>query len=76
MFPLGMAIEHEQVKIVKIQGQSTLIQQLTAIGLAENVELQVLQKNSMGVVVSAGGSRWAVDVGTARKIMVIPVAKT
>lgn len=75
MFPLGMAIEHERVKIIKIQGQSAFIKQLAAIGLIEDAELQVLQKGNMGVVVACEGSRWAVDAGTARKIFVIPAAK-
>lgn len=75
MFPLGMAIEHERVKIIKIQGQSALIKQLATIGLIEEAELQVLQKNGMGVVIACGNGRWAVDAGTARKIFVIPAAK-
>ncbi len=75
MFPLGMAIEGERVKVIRIQGQKELIRRLASIGLVEDVEIHVIQKGSAGVVVLHGETRWAVDAGTARKIFVIPAAK-
>lgn len=78
IFPLGMASEGERVKIVAVHGEKEFIHRLAAMGLSEAVEIQLLQKSRMGaailgVTVLCGETRWALDVETAQRILVIPL---
>jgi len=75
VFPLNMVIEGEKVKIVSIIGGKNLIKRLLALGLIEEIEMQVLHKQpGNGVVVACGETRLALGLGMAQKIMVVPVA--
>ncbi|HDN26668.1 MAG TPA: ferrous iron transport protein A [Thioploca sp.] len=71
-FPLPMATEGERVKIVGVTGGKLLIKRLIAMGLIEETELQVLQREN-GVVVACGETRLALGFGIANKIQVVPV---
>lgn len=74
VFPLGMASEFEKVKIVGVQGGKMLTKRLASMGLVEDTEIQVLQKEQhTGVVVLCGETRLALGMGMAHKISVIPV---
>jgi Fe2+ transport system protein FeoA len=80
VFPLGMASEGEWVRIVAIHGKKEFIHRLAAMGLTEGVEIQLQQKGMMGaailgVTILCGETRWALDVETAQKILVIPVSQ-
>ncbi len=73
-FPLGMAGEFEKVKIVSVHGGKLLTKRLASMGLVEDTEIQVLQKErNSGVVVLCGETRLALGMGMAHKISVIPV---
>jgi ferrous iron transport protein A len=73
-FPLGMASESEKVKIVSIHGGKILTKRLASMGLVEDTEIQILQKEQhTGVVVLCGETRLALGMGMAHKISVVPV---
>ena len=73
-FPLPMAREGERVKIVGVTGGKRLIKRLIAMGLIEEIELQILQrKKENGLVVACGETRLALGFGIANQIQVIPV---
>lgn len=71
-FPLGMAGEGEKVKIVGISGGKNLAKRLLTLGLVEDTEMQVLQRQH-GLVIACGEIRLALGLGMAQKIMVVPV---
>jgi ferrous iron transport protein A len=74
IFPLPMAKEGERVKIVGVTGGKRLIKRLIAMGLIEEMELEVLQRqkeNSLLVV--CGETRLALGFGIANQIKVVPV---
>jgi len=74
-FPLPMATEGERVKIVGVTGGKLLIKRLIAMGLIEETELQVLQRQrENAVVVACGEMRLALGFGIANKIQVVPVS--
>jgi len=63
------------VKIVGVTGGKRLIKRLIAIGLIEEMELQVLQRQKeKGLVVACGETRLALDFGIANQIQVVPVS--
>lgn len=71
IFPLGMASEHEKVKIVSIHGGKMLTKRLASMGLIEDIEIQVLQKeHNNGIIVLCGETRLALGMGMAHKISV------
>jgi ferrous iron transport protein A len=73
-FPLGMASEGEMVKIVTITGGKNLAKRLLTLGLVEDTQVQLLQKQSgNGIVIACGETRLALGLGMAQKIMVVPV---
>ena len=73
-FPLGLASEFEKVKIVSVHGGKVLTKRLASMGLVEDTEIQVLQKeHGSGVVVLCGETRLALGMGMAHKISVILV---
>lgn len=72
-FPLAMANVGEWVKIVGVTGGKHLIKRLVAMGLIEEMELQVLQRQKgAGLVVACRDTRLALGIGMANKIMVVP----
>jgi ferrous iron transport protein A len=73
-FPLAMASQGEQVKIVSVNGGKNLIRRLIAMGMIEETELQVVQRQrGSGLVVTCGETRLALGAGMANKIMVAPI---
>lgn len=75
IFPLGLAGECEKVKIVSIHGGKMLTKRLASMGLIEDIEIQVLQKEHQnGIVVLCGETRLALGMGMAHKISVALVA--
>ena len=73
-FPLAMAAEGDWVKISTIRGGKNLIKRLIIMGLIEEVELQVVQRQKgNGLVVARGGTRLALGLGMANKIMVVAI---
>jgi ferrous iron transport protein A len=73
-FPLAMAGEGEWVKIDRVVGGKKLFKRLIAMGLIEETELQVIQRQrGSGIVVARGGTRLALGIGMANKIMVVPI---
>ncbi len=73
-FPLAMAGEGDWVKIATVKGGKNLIKRLIIMGLIEEVELQVVQREKgAGLIVARGGTRLALGLGMANKIMVVPI---
>lgn len=73
-FPLAMAGEGDWVKISNVRGGKNLIKRLIIMGLIEEVELQVVQRQKgNGLVVARGGTRLALGLGMANKIMVVAI---
>lgn len=73
-FPLAMANEGELVKIVGVTGGKKLAKRLITMGMIENTELQILQRQQgTGLVVLCGETRLALGTGIAHKIMVMLV---
>lgn len=73
-FPLGMAGEGARVRIVGIMAGKNLVKRLLAMGMSEDTEVRVLQRQKgNGMVVACGETRLALGMGMAHKIMVVPV---
>jgi len=73
-FPLAMASEDSAVRIIALQGGSTLSKRLTEMGLNVGSEIVVRQRQgASGLVISRGETRFALGFGMASKIMVCPV---
>lgn len=73
-YPLAMASEGETVKIVTVTGGKNLIKRLIAMGMIEETELQIVQRQrGNGLVVICGETRLALGTGMANKIMVAPI---
>jgi len=72
-FPLAMANEGELVKIIGVTGGKKLAKRLITMGMIENTELQILQRQGIGLVVLCGETRLALGTGMANKIMVMPI---
>ena len=76
VFPLGMAGEGEIVKIVSIIGGKNLAKRLMAMGMVEDTQLQILQRQKgTGLVLARGETRLALGAGMANKILVVPVVE-
>ncbi len=75
-FPLGMASEGELVKIVGVIGGKSVTKRLMAMGMIEDTQLQVLQRQKgMGLIVVCGETRLALGAGMANKVMVVPLVE-
>jgi ferrous iron transport protein A len=76
VFPLAMASEGERVKIVSVQRGKNLAKRLIAMGIIEETELHILQRQpGQGLVVVCGETRMALGAGMANKIMVTPIQR-
>ena len=73
LFPLNTVTINEEVRIINIHGRKEFVQRLAAMGLVEEAEIEVLQQGAMGVVILCNETRWALDVETAQRILVIPL---
>lgn len=71
-FPLAMAGEGDQVRIVMHRGGQGLDQRLASMGLHIDSQLEILQSLGGSLVVAVNDIRFALGVGMARKIMVVP----
>ena len=71
-FPLSMAAEGEQLRIVMHKNGDGMDKQLTSLGLRIDGRIEILQKLGGSLVVAADDIRFALGVGMARKIMVVP----
>ena len=69
-FPLTMAGENEQVKIVLFRGSKTVEKRLTSLGLNVGGELRIVQREGGNLVVIRGETRLALGSGMAQKIFV------
>jgi Fur family ferric uptake transcriptional regulator len=67
--PLSMAARGEKLRIVRLAGGCQMQNRLTAMGLMVGDEIEVLN-NSGPFILSAKGTRLAVGLGLAKKIMV------
>lgn len=73
-FPLAMADQGAQMRIVALRAGRELDRRLRDMGLSPGVELKVQQRQPGGaLVVMCGGTRLALGGGMAHKIMVIPI---
>jgi len=71
-FPLALAGEGEQVKIVWIRGGRILQERLLSMGIHIGDELVVMQRQPGGaLLIERSGSRYALGGGMAHKINVI-----
>lgn len=73
-FPLAMADESAQVRVLELRGGKGLISRLTELGLNVGAELRVIQRQGGGLLVARGEMRVALGTGMAAKILVAPVA--
>ncbi len=72
-FPLMMADEGTQVRVVALLGGTGLDRRMTEMGLNVGAELVIRQRQGGGLVVTRGETRFALGGGMAHKIMVAPV---
>jgi ferrous iron transport protein A len=73
-FPLAMADQGAQIRIVTLRAGRELDRRLRDMGLNPGVELKVQQRQPGGaLVVMRGETRLALGGGMAHKIMVIPI---
>lgn len=72
-FPLVMADEGAQVRIVALHGGKGLTTRLTELGLNVGSEVRVVQRQGGGLLVARGESRIALGGGMAAKIQVAPL---
>lgn len=72
-FPLMMADEGAQVRVVALLGGTGLDRRMTEMGLNVGAELVIRQRQGGGLVVTRGETRFALGGGMAHKIMVAPV---
>jgi len=70
-FPLALAQEGEQVRILLLRGGKGLEMRLTSLGLNMGSELTVSQREGGNLVVLRGETRLALGAGMAQKIMVV-----
>lgn len=70
-FPLMLAGEDEQVKIVLFRGGKDLEKRLTSMGLNIGRTLRVLTRNGRKMVVLSGETRLALGSGVTHKIWVV-----
>lgn len=73
-FPLALAREGDQVRIVRLDGGQRLNMRLTEMGLNIGSEVLVSQRQGAQLVVIRGETRLALGAGMAMKIHVIPAA--
>jgi len=70
-FPLSMAEEGVQVRVIALHGGAGLDKRLTEMGLNVGGELTVVQRQGGGgLVVARGETRFALGGGMAHKILV------
>jgi ferrous iron transport protein A len=74
-FPLTMAEEGEQVRVVALMGGAGLDRRLAEMGLNPGTELSVRQRRGGGMVVSRGETRLGLGFGMAHKIMVAKLVR-
>ena len=71
-FPLSMAGEGDQVRIVMHRGGAGLDKRLASMGLQINSKIEILQRLGGSLVVAVNDIRLALGAGMAHKIMVLP----
>ena len=72
-FPLSMADEGKSFKIVLLNGGKSIGKRLSSLGLNINCELEIVNRQGASLVVGRDQTRFALGLGMARQIMVIPV---
>ena len=70
-FPLAMADEGVDLRIVALRAGRGLDLRLTELGLNVGSELSVVQRQGGGLLVARGGTRIAIGGGMASKVMVV-----
>jgi ferrous iron transport protein A len=68
-FPAG-----QRVRLKQINGDRSLAKRLLGLGLRKDVELDIVQFRSNGVVVARGETRIALGAGVADKLLVVPLS--
>jgi ferrous iron transport protein A len=68
-FPLSMASENATLSVVSVPGGEHA-RRLCDLGLTVGAEITVRQREGAGLVVTRGGSRFAIGAGMAHKIFV------
>lgn len=68
-FPLSMADEGTQVRVVALCGGTGLDKRMTEMGLNVGSALTVRQRQAGSIVVSRGETRFALGGGMTHKIM-------
>lgn len=71
-FPLILAGEDEQVRIVLFRGGKNQEKRLTSMGLSVGRTLRVLSNEGRNMVVLSGETRLALGSGMSHKILVVP----
>lgn len=70
LFPIIMADEGTQVRVVALRGGAGLNRRMTEMGLNVGSQLTVRQRQGGGIVVSRGETRFALGGGMALKVVV------
>lgn len=68
-FPLSMTTENDTVSVVAVPS-GELARRLCDLGLTVGAEITVRQRQGAGLVVTRGGSRFAIGGGMAHRIFV------
>jgi ferrous iron transport protein A len=72
-FPLAMATVGERVRVAGIRGEKQLAKRLIDMGLSQQCEVAVLQRQPHGdLVLICGETRIALGSGMAHRILVTP----
>jgi len=76
MIPLSMIRPGEKVEIVVVNGGKGLSMRLAAMGLYPGTIIDVISDARMGpLIISRGGTRFALSFGMAHKILVRPIGE-
>ncbi len=70
-FPLTMADEGVEVRIVALRAGRGMDLRLTELGLNVGSQVRVMQRRGSGLIVARGEARFAIGGGMATKIMVV-----
>lgn len=70
--PLAMAAEGATVRVVEFRGGMCSVKKVTEMGLNIGAEINIIQRESGGLVISRSETRYAIGGGMALKIMVLP----
>ena len=68
-FPLAMASQGENLKIVKLKGSEGTVRRLIAMGLVPGTEVQLINIVGGSVILAIGDNRIGLGVGMAQRVI-------